>query len=132
MATKLDKPLKREIEIAGKPYMLTIAPEGLKLVPKGKRKGQELSWDALVSGEAALAAALNARSSASGPYFRASATTAVAAANSSASSTVSHSLHQRTIDAPQVHLRRDRGEILQVEKRHRMSQCTKRANRYVT
>jgi hypothetical protein len=60
MATKLDKPLKREIEIAGKPYMLTIAPEGLKLVPKGKRKGQELSWDALVSGEAALAAALNA------------------------------------------------------------------------
>jgi len=60
MATKLDKPLKREIEVAGKPYMLTIAPEGLKLVQKGKRKGQELSWDALVSGEAALAAALNA------------------------------------------------------------------------
>ena len=60
MATKLDKPLKREIQIAGKPYMLTIAPDGLKLVPKGKRKGQELSWDALVSGEAALAAALNA------------------------------------------------------------------------
>jgi len=60
MATKLDKPLKCEIEIAGKPYMLTIAPEGLKLVPKGKRKGHELSWDALVSGEAALAAALNA------------------------------------------------------------------------
>jgi len=60
MATRLDKPLKREIEIDGKPYMLTIAPGGLKLVPKGKRKGDELSWDALVSGEAALAAALNA------------------------------------------------------------------------
>ena len=60
MATKLDKPLKREIDIAGKPYMLTIAPEGLKLVPKGKRKGQELTWEALTSGEAALAAALNA------------------------------------------------------------------------
>lgn len=60
MATKLDKPLKREIQVAGKPYMLTISPEGLKLVPKGKRKGQELSWDALVTGEAALAAALNA------------------------------------------------------------------------
>jgi hypothetical protein len=60
MATKLDKPLKREVQIAGKPYLLTIAPEGLKLVPKGKRKGHELSWDALVSGEAALAAALNA------------------------------------------------------------------------
>jgi hypothetical protein len=60
MATKLDKPLKREIQIAGNPYMLTISPEGLKLVPKGKRKGHELAWDALVSGEAALAAALNA------------------------------------------------------------------------
>jgi hypothetical protein len=60
MATKLDKPLKREIQIEGKPYMLTITPEGLKLVPKGKRKGHEISWQALVSGEAALAAALNA------------------------------------------------------------------------
>jgi hypothetical protein len=60
MATKLDKPLKREVRVDGKPYVLTIDPEGLKLVPKGKRKGQQLSWDALVSGEAALAAALNA------------------------------------------------------------------------
>jgi hypothetical protein len=60
MATKLDKPLKREIEVEGKPYMLTITPEGLKLVPKGRRKSQELAWSALVSGEAALATALNA------------------------------------------------------------------------
>jgi hypothetical protein len=60
MATKLDKPLKREIEVEGKPYMLTITPEGLKLVPKGKRNGHELTWNAIVSGEAALAAALNA------------------------------------------------------------------------
>ena len=60
MATKLDKPLRREVAIDGKPYMLTISPEGLKLVPKGKRKGLELGWKALVSGEAALAQALNA------------------------------------------------------------------------
>ena len=60
MATKLEKPLKRELEIEGKPYMLTLTPEGLKLVPKGKRNGLELSWQALVSGEAALATALNA------------------------------------------------------------------------
>jgi hypothetical protein len=40
--------------------MLTISPEGLKLVPKGKRNGLELAWQALVSGEAALATALNA------------------------------------------------------------------------
>ncbi len=60
MATKLDKPLRRELAIDGEPYMLTISPEGLKLVPKGKRKGLELAWQALVSGEAALATALNA------------------------------------------------------------------------
>lgn len=60
MATKLEKPLKRELDVGGEPYMLTITPEGLKLVPKGKRKGQELTWEDLVSGEAALAAALSA------------------------------------------------------------------------
>ena len=60
MATKLDKPLRREVAIDGQPYMLTIGPEGLKLVPKGKRKGLELAWKALVSGDAALATALNA------------------------------------------------------------------------
>jgi hypothetical protein len=60
MATKLEKSLRREIEVDGKPYMLTIDPQGLKLVPKGKRKGLELAWQALVSGDAALATALNA------------------------------------------------------------------------
>lgn len=60
MATKLDRPLKREIQVDGQPYTLTIDPDGMKLVPKGRRKGQELSWKALVSGEAALAKALNA------------------------------------------------------------------------
>ena len=60
MATKLEKPLKREVSIEGQPYMLTISPEGLKLVPKGKRNGLELAWKSLVSGDAALATALNA------------------------------------------------------------------------
>jgi hypothetical protein len=60
MATKLDKPLKREVSIDGQPYMLTISPEGLKIVPKGKRNGLELTWKSLISGEAALATALNA------------------------------------------------------------------------
>ncbi len=60
MATKLEKALKREIEIEGKPFMLTITPEGLKLVEKGHRKGQELAWKDVVSGEAGLAAALTA------------------------------------------------------------------------
>jgi hypothetical protein len=60
MATKLEKSLRREVEIDGKPYMVTIDPQGLKIVPKGKRKGLELAWQALVSGDAALATALNA------------------------------------------------------------------------
>jgi hypothetical protein len=60
MATKLDRPLKREIIIEGKPYMLTVDPQGMKLVPKGKRKGYEIAWKDFVSGEAALATALNA------------------------------------------------------------------------
>jgi hypothetical protein len=60
VATKLVKPLKREIEIEGKPYTLTISPQGMKLVPKGRRKGHEIAWKDLVSGDAALATALNA------------------------------------------------------------------------
>ena len=55
MATKLDKLLKREIDIDGKPYMVTLSPEGVKLTEKGKRKGQGVSWKGLVNGEAATA-----------------------------------------------------------------------------
>ena len=58
--TKLEKILKREIAIDGKPYIVAISPEGLKLTEKGKRKGQELAWKDLVSGDAAMSVALNA------------------------------------------------------------------------
>ena len=60
MTTKLDTSLRRELTIDGKPYVLTISPDGFKLVPKGKRIGRELAWRDVVSGEAALAVALNA------------------------------------------------------------------------
>jgi hypothetical protein len=51
MATKLDKALRREIEIGEKAYTLVIDPQGLKLTEKGHRKGQELTWnDVLGSG----------------------------------------------------------------------------------
>jgi len=60
MATKLEKELKRELDVNGEPYIVTISPEGLKLTRKGSRKGQELAWKDLVSGEAARAVALNA------------------------------------------------------------------------
>lgn len=58
--TLLDKPLRRELDIGGRAYTLTIDPGHLKLVEKGRRKGIELAWTDLVSGDAALATALQA------------------------------------------------------------------------
>jgi hypothetical protein len=58
--TKLDKPLRREVHIGDKAYTLTIDPAGLKLVQKGRRNGTVLQWTDLVSGDAALAAGLQA------------------------------------------------------------------------
>ena len=48
MTTKLNKQLKREIEVDGKPYMITLSPEGVKLTEKGKRLGREHTWKALL------------------------------------------------------------------------------------
>ena len=39
---------------------MTLSPEGFVLALKGRRKGREIKWADLVSGEAALATALNA------------------------------------------------------------------------
>jgi hypothetical protein len=44
MTTKLDRPLKREIVVDEKPFTLTIDANGLKLVEKGRRNGQEVTW----------------------------------------------------------------------------------------
>lgn len=60
MATKLEKPLKRELNLDGEPYIVVISPEGLKVTQKGRRKGLELSWKDLLSGDAGLASALRA------------------------------------------------------------------------
>ena len=60
MTTKLEKPLKREILIDGEPHVVTLTPDGVKITQKGKRLGKEVTWKALVSGDAGLAAALNA------------------------------------------------------------------------
>ena len=60
MTTKLQQAFKRELDLNGEKYTLTVTPEGFKLVVKGKRKGIELSWASIVGGDAALATALNA------------------------------------------------------------------------
>ena len=49
MATKLEKTIKRELEIDGQPYTVTISPDGVKLTQKGFRKGSEISWRALLA-----------------------------------------------------------------------------------
>src|SRR5712675_2211947 len=54
MATKLEKTLKREIEIDGKAYMVAISPEGVKVTQKGFRRGPELTWRSIISGEAEM------------------------------------------------------------------------------
>ncbi|MBV8144308.1 MAG: hypothetical protein JO184_04805 [Gammaproteobacteria bacterium] len=56
MATKLSKQLKREIEVDGKPYMVTLSPDGVKLTEKGKRLGREHSWKELIGAVAGGAA----------------------------------------------------------------------------
>ncbi len=69
MITKLEGPLRRELSIDDQPYVLTITPSGFLLTQKGRRKGYEMDWRAFVSGETALATALNA-SIASAPPAR--------------------------------------------------------------
>jgi hypothetical protein len=50
MATKLDKTIKREIELDGQLYTVAVSPTGVKLTQKGFRKGREISWKALWAG----------------------------------------------------------------------------------
>jgi hypothetical protein len=61
VATVLDKELKRQVSIDGVDYTVAVDPDGFRLTGKGKRRPQvELRWRDLLSGEAALAVALNA------------------------------------------------------------------------
>jgi hypothetical protein len=67
MATKLDKSIKRELVHGDKTYTITIAPDGLKVVEKGKRNGKELSWASIISGDASLSEDLKLSVDASRP-----------------------------------------------------------------
>jgi hypothetical protein len=58
--TKLDKPMKREINLKGQPFVVTFDGNGIKITKKAHRNGLELTWNELVSGDAALSTALNA------------------------------------------------------------------------
>jgi len=44
MPTKLDKTIRREIEIDGEPFTIAISPAGFRLSKKRFRSGVALSW----------------------------------------------------------------------------------------
>ena len=48
MTTRLDKTIKRELELDGRLYTVQVGPDGVKVTEKGHRKGQELSWRAII------------------------------------------------------------------------------------
>ena len=58
--TPLDKPIKRALTLGNKTYTLVIDPDGMKLTEKGRRRGVGLRWEDILSGDAGLAAALQA------------------------------------------------------------------------
>jgi len=47
MATKLEKTIRREIELDGQLFTVIISPSGVKLTQKGYRKGREITWTSL-------------------------------------------------------------------------------------
>lgn len=47
MPTKLDKTIRREIEIDGERFTIAISPEGFRLTKKRFRSGVALSWKTL-------------------------------------------------------------------------------------
>ncbi len=58
MITTLEKPIRRLVQIDGEPYVVTLSAEGLRIVRKGHRKGQEITWGDVISGTAKLDADL--------------------------------------------------------------------------
>jgi hypothetical protein len=60
MTAKLDKTIKRELEVEGKTYTIAISPDGVKVTEKGRRNGPEITWRQIIGGDASLAADLNA------------------------------------------------------------------------
>jgi hypothetical protein len=61
MVTKLDRPVRREVRIGDRPYVVTIMPDRLRVAVKGRRKGQEVLWEDLVGLESDDATATTPR-----------------------------------------------------------------------
>ena len=55
--TRLDRPLKRQLEIGGRLYTLTLDRHALKIARRGSRKGFTVDWPALLAAQTARAPA---------------------------------------------------------------------------
>jgi hypothetical protein len=60
MTAKLDKTIKRELEVEGKTYTIAISPDGVKVTEKGRRNGPEMTWRQIIGGDASLTSDLKA------------------------------------------------------------------------
>jgi hypothetical protein len=58
VTAKLDGPIRRELKLGKELYTVIVSPEGVKIALKGRRKGREISWETLLSGDAELTQAL--------------------------------------------------------------------------
>jgi hypothetical protein len=54
MTAKLEGLIKRELKLGNELYTVSMSPDGVKIAPKGRRKGREISWETLLSGDAEL------------------------------------------------------------------------------
>jgi hypothetical protein len=54
MTAKLESLIKRELRLRDGIYTVSMSPEGVKIAHKGRRKGREISWETLLSGDAEL------------------------------------------------------------------------------
>jgi hypothetical protein len=50
MTTRLEKPIRREIEIDGESYTVVITPQGVRLTRKRFRSGKVVPWKAILEG----------------------------------------------------------------------------------
>lgn len=49
MTTLLRKPLTREVLLDGEPFKVFVSPEGIRITPKGRRKGAIVAWETILT-----------------------------------------------------------------------------------
>jgi len=60
MTAKLDKTIKRELEVDVKTYTIAFLFNDAEITEKGRRNGPEVSWRTIINGDASLNESLKA------------------------------------------------------------------------